>query len=153
MPLFENKNKLLPNLRWSFPNNATHGIIRAVIDFTKGPKPFNVRVYYATTLDNKRRDFRLVIGDPNNPGGGILHPVIWLNSESAVTRNETSTYGRYEVAFKRPAPAAGWVGFFLQFSFAGVEYSTNVITTETNIIPETYPFEDCTGDSCFGTLV
>lgn len=141
-------------MKWSFPNNSTHGVIRAQIDFTSSPKPFNVRVYYANTLDAKRRDFRLVIADPNHPGGSpILHPVIWLNSEKLVTRNETNTAGTYEVAFRRPAPNAGWFGFFLQFSFAGVEYSTNVITTETNIIPETYPFADCTADSCYGTLV
>lgn len=143
---------MLPNLKWSFPNNSTHGIIRAQIDLTKVAKPFNVRVYYAHTLDSKRRDFRLVIGDPNNPGGAILHPVVWFNSETIITRNETNTTGIYEVAFRRPTDGR-WLGFFLQFSFIGLEYSTNVITTETNIIPETYPFADCSQDSCYGTLV
>jgi hypothetical protein len=99
----------------------------------------------------KRRDFRLVIGDPKNPGQGILHPVIWLDSTSVVRVNETSTMGEYEVAFERPI--SGWFGFFLQFSFKGVDYSANTITTETNIIPETYPFDDCTLESCYGTLV
>jgi hypothetical protein len=79
--------------------------------------------------------------------------VIWLNSEKIINKTETDTTGTYEVAFRRPPNGGGWFAFFLQFSFTGLEYSTNVITTETNIIPETYPFADCSGESCYGTLV
>lgn len=100
---------------------------------------------------NFRRDFRLVVGDPNNPDGAVLHPVIWFDSEKIVKKIETDTVGAYEVAFQRPL--SGWFAFFLQFSFKGVEYSANTITTETNIIPETYPFDDCSGDTCYGKLV
>ena len=44
----------LPSVTWTRPNNDTHGIIQAVVDKTKGPSPFDVRAYYAQTLDNKR---------------------------------------------------------------------------------------------------
>jgi hypothetical protein len=33
--------------------------------------------YFFLNLSN-RRDFRLVIGDPNNPGRAIPNPVIWF---------------------------------------------------------------------------
>jgi hypothetical protein len=98
-----------------------------------------------------RRDFRLFVNNPADPGTAMPHPVIWLNSNKIVARNETDSAGQYVVAFQRPV--SGWFAFFLQFSFKGVEYSANTITTATNIIPDTYPFDDCTLESCYGTLV
>ena len=46
-------------LSWSKSNNATHGIIEATVDIENGLVPFDVRVYYAKTIDNKR--FKLKI--------------------------------------------------------------------------------------------
>jgi hypothetical protein len=91
-----------------------------------------------------------VIADPNKPGGGVLHPVIWLNTNKIRT-TQTTTSITYEAAFVRPA--TGWFAFFIQLSFEGLENSVNQVTTETNIIPETYPFEDCYKESCYGKLV
>jgi hypothetical protein len=48
---------------------------------------------------------------------------------------------------------SGWFAFFIQLHFPGVEDTFLDVTTETNIIPETYPFPDCSGESCYGTLV
>jgi hypothetical protein len=31
-----------------------------------------------------RRDFRLVIGDPNHPGKAIPNPVIWLTNDVVI---------------------------------------------------------------------
>jgi hypothetical protein len=31
-----------------------------------------------------RRDFRLVIADPNNPGKAIVNPVIWLKGDVVI---------------------------------------------------------------------
>jgi hypothetical protein len=36
------------------PNNSTHGVIRARVDKFNGPRPFDVEVYYANTLDDKK---------------------------------------------------------------------------------------------------
>jgi len=44
----------LPKVSWSRPNNSTHGIIECIIDTSVGPTPFDVKAYYAKTLDNKR---------------------------------------------------------------------------------------------------
>ena len=68
------KKEALPIVRWDRATNATHGVMRAFVDLTTGRKPSEVKVYFARTLDNKRRDFRLVIGDPNDPKKAIPHP-------------------------------------------------------------------------------
>ena len=88
----------MPSLKWTKTSNNTHGYIRATVDFSVGPKPMSVLGYRARTLNNKRfvrkntlflfnlvcndnrRDFRLLIGDPNNPGKAIVNPVIWLQN-------------------------------------------------------------------------
>lgn len=77
--------------------------------------------------------------------------VIWQTTKTGLSQNETSTKINYKAAMLRPI--TGWTGFFIQFSFASIDNTVIQVTTETNIVPETYPFEDCTLDSCIGTLV
>lgn len=48
------KNKPLPDLKWSFANNASHGVIEATVNIENGLTPIDVKAYYAKTLDNKR---------------------------------------------------------------------------------------------------
>ena len=48
------QKKPLPIISWNRPNNATHGVIMAVVDILNGLKPSEVKVYYAKTLNNKR---------------------------------------------------------------------------------------------------
>jgi hypothetical protein len=98
-----------------------------------------------------RRDFRLLIGDPKNPTQPIPHPVVWESITNIIAKNETTDRIVYKAAFLKPI--SGWLGFYFQFSFAGLESSVLEVSTEANIIPETYPFDDCTLDSCFGKLV
>ena len=46
-----------------------------------------------------------------------------------------------------------YFGFFIQFSFQGLQSSVIEITTETNVIPETYPFPDCNKIKSFLLLI
>jgi hypothetical protein len=48
---------------------------------------------------------------------------------------------------------SGWEGFFIQATFPGPDGTELELTTETQIIPDTYPVDDCSGASCIGTLV
>ena len=41
-----------------------------------------------------------------------------------------------------------WTAFFLEFNYDGLD-----LTTGLNIIPNTFPYEDCCGESCNGVLV
>ena len=63
----------------------------------------------------------------------------------------TNDFIIYEIAY--PKPLSGWFGFFMQLSFPGVEGAESIVTTETNIIPETFPYEDCYREGCGGVLV
>lgn len=168
-------------------SNQTHGYIQATIDYSVGPKPIKVVGYHARTLSKNRyfqlsptcsygsfsheirRDFRLAIADPNNPGKAKLNPVIWF-TQSVKTevsfcevlhwpddflhlfcQLETPSTIVYSLTIERPL--TGWEGFYIEATFPGVQ-STNIqLTTETQIIRDTYPASDCHGTSCMGTLV
>jgi hypothetical protein len=73
------KNQPLPKLQWTKTSNNTHGYIRATVDFSVGPKPISAYGYHARTLNDKRRDFRLLIGNPANPKKAMANPVFWFN--------------------------------------------------------------------------
>ena len=52
--VLSSKKAPLPNLKWTRPNNSTHGVIRARVDKLNGPRPVDVVAYYAKTMDDKR---------------------------------------------------------------------------------------------------
>ena len=64
----------MPKLTWTRPNNITHGITEAVVDIINGPAPSEVKIFYAKTLPDNRRDFRLVVGSPSDPTKAVPHP-------------------------------------------------------------------------------
>lgn len=50
-------------------------------------------------------------------------------------------------------PKDGWEGFFIQVVFLGPDDTVLELTTETQIIPDTYPTTDCHEEGCWGKLV
>ena len=50
-------------------------------------------------------------------------------------------------------PTSGWEAFFIQANFPGPDGTVLELTTETVIIPDTYPTGDCYRIGCVGTLV
>ncbi len=50
-------------------------------------------------------------------------------------------------------PDGHWDGIFMQLTFPGPQNISLNLTTETLIIPNTYPVGPCTGDQCYGTSV
>ncbi len=79
--------------------------------------------------------------------------MVWESSSKILSVNATATRITYRAAMLKPNPIGGWLGFFIQLSFKSIENSVIQVTTEANIVPETWPFEDCTLDGCRGTLV
>lgn len=143
------KGSLLPKLTWTRPNNSTHGTITATITLIPSLlKPFKVQCWYAITKTFKR-DFRQVVLKPD----GTLTPnsVKWIATQENINVRMRKNELIYSKSFERPRNL--WLGFFLEFSFQGLQGSKNVVTTEINIIPEFYPFEDCTRSNCVGSLV
>ncbi|CAF1051330.1 unnamed protein product [Rotaria magnacalcarata] len=144
------ENRPFPSLHWNKTSNNTHGYIRAVVDFSYGPKPISAFGYHARTLNDQRRDFRLLIADPNHPGKATPNPVIWFRAP-VVTEGQTSTTIAYSLTIE--SPSSGWEGFFIQINFAGPDGTILELTTETQVIPDTYPTADCFNEGCFGSLV
>ncbi|UJR29763.1 hypothetical protein I4U23_017311 [Adineta vaga] len=140
----------LPKLQWIKSSNNTHGYIRATVDFSSGPKPISAIGYRARTLDDKRRDFRLLIGNPSDPKKAMANPVFWF-STNLVTEEETKSTIVYSLTIENPT--SGWEGFLIQVNFPGPDGSVLELTTETQIIPDTYPTGDCHDEQCLGTLV
>ncbi|KAH9499584.1 hypothetical protein Btru_074198 [Bulinus truncatus] len=130
-----------PEIKWVRSQNSTHGQI--VVTSTIPPK--EVTVFHAQTLDDKRRDFRLFTANPKT-GDALIHPVIWF-SRSPTKISDT----QYVAVLEKPA--MGWAAFFIELKFPGQKGSTMDFTTEVNIVPDTFPFPDCSGTSCLGTLV
>ncbi|XP_059147465.1 autocrine proliferation repressor protein A-like isoform X3 [Physella acuta] len=135
------ENVPYPAVNWTLSQNSTAGSIEV---HTSVP-PTQVTVFHAKTLDGKRRDFRLVIADPNT-GKALVHPVLWF-SRSATQVSPTHYIG--EVL----KPQVGWAAFFIQLHFEGVKGSTLEFTTEMNIVPDIFPYSDCSGEACHGSLV
>ncbi|CAF1507531.1 unnamed protein product [Adineta steineri] len=143
-------NQPLPKLQWIKSSNNTHGYIRATVDFSVGPKPISAYGYRARTLNDKRRDFRLLIGNPADPKKPMGNPVFWFNTE-LVKKIETNTTIVYSLTIENPND--GWEGFFIQVNFPGPNGTVLELTTETQIIPDSYPTNDCHDEQCAGSLV
>jgi len=93
----------------------------------------------------------LIIADQDNPGKVKPHPVIWKPNYKIIEIEKTENTIIYTAAFLKPY--SGWLGFYFQLTFPGLEDTDLEITSETNIIPETFPFDDCYRESCLGQLV
>jgi hypothetical protein len=56
----------------------------------------------------------------------------------------------FDIKASLEIPFSGWLGFFIEFEFKGVEGKVLKLSTETNIIPSFYPFDDCYKEKCIG---
>lgn len=130
-----------PTIKWSLSQNETAG---KIVMWTS-EAPMDVTVYHARTLSDKRRDFRMFIFN-NATGKAMLNPVLW-HSRAANRLSPT----HYEAELLRPPE--GWAAFFIQVKMNGVRGSFLEFTSEVNIVPDVFPFADCFGGACFGTLV
>lgn len=135
-----------PNYVWSKTDNGT-----IIFECDASTPPSSVKAWVAYTIDgNKRRDFRLVaLMPPNNQPG--LHPVLWMGFDMQPTSTTPSTIS-YE-AWVAP-PATGWVGFVIEVQWpTGIQGSTFRVSSAPSILPDTFPYDDCTGMACKGELL
>ncbi|XP_061192028.1 autocrine proliferation repressor protein A-like [Saccostrea echinata] len=131
-----------PKMTWKREFTKNGGKITLMTD--RSPK--TVDVFYARTIDGKRRDFRLLVASPDDPRKPYPHPVIWFNDRPQDLGNNTFV-AEYD------NPPEGWLAFFIQVSFDGVSDARLEFTTEAQIIPDTFPFPECHGSGCRGSLV
>ena len=62
-----------------------------------------------------------------------------------------------------PPPNGKWTAFFVDLEYENMESSKRLgwpinlghfeFTTSVSVVPNTYPYPECYGDSCFGKLV
>lgn len=132
----------LPILSWKKEYTSCGGriILKSNI------KPQSVQIYHAATLSSKRKDFRMYVLSPTFPYYPVFNPVKWFR-KNATRLSDNTFVAEFE------NPREGWRAFFIEVTFPGLKNSTLTFTTETVIIPDTYPFSDCHGVSCRGHLV
>jgi len=130
----------IPAMSWTRAANAVGGSIVVHIPET----PISVVAYSAPSITADRRDFRMhSLDDTMNPAPSNI---VW--TESPVTDLGA---GSYSVEFD--TPATGFLCFFIKVRLAGPNGREYILSTEANILPPSFPFADCSGSQCQGTLV
>ena len=137
----------LPEVSWRFEN--ADNIAR--VYFTSDMEPIEVTLWHSTTLrDNPKRDFRLIAGpDPDNPTPQFI---FWAKrTVQDLSKNNTFTYmGSIN------EPTVGWSGCFIEASYQlRIKGETRVfqVSSQVNIVPNTFPYADCSKETCKGKLV
>lgn len=156
-----------PELSWTIDRPSGAITVRQAV----GSPPVKVELWRAQTCDGRRRDFR----KHNNDRGadcaacGVDHSGLFGPMEDPLSvafghcENTAVTWSSTELPSKHPgiwvaeveAPqTGGWAAFFVSFEFDGPSpvhddsVENYVMTTEVSVVPDTYPFEDCT--NCTG---
>jgi len=146
------ENKPRPSLTWSIDN------VTGALTMETMTRPEHVYLRHAHTLPSQsgtRKDFRLIRANIDCPSmfqvkGQCIQPVLWAGEKIA----PTSTKGaKYTYTASLPAPEKGYVAFFLEAKFPGVDIVPFTFTTETSIVPLGFPFPPCYGEGCLGKLV
>ena len=137
-------NYKLPQTNWTFENAGNI----ARINFWTDTDPVEVVLWHATTLpENPKRDFRLFAGpDPNYPTPQLI---LWR-------KKETTVVGKHSYMGEVNQPEVGWTGCFIEATYSfkiNGEIRVFQITSQVNIIPNTFPYPDCRGAGCKGKLV
>lgn len=135
-----------PEMRWVMGADEKSGNITVFCS----EAPTKVMVRHADTLDGKRRDWRLLTGQKPCPfvevSGACVHPVLWHEADPVKVDDLTYTYTMDVVPDR-------WRAFLIEVEFRGDGVFPYVFTTQVNIIPDTFPFPNCSGDGCTGTLL
>lgn len=148
-----------PKLDWSI--STLDGSIAVNTYGSAAQQPSRATLRFVTTLDNKRRDFRLVSGNtPANPctegipvnffGSACIRPIIWVGEDIAPSAL-TAAGGKY-IASQPLAPNGLWRAWLLELEYPA-PHATNssnviIITTQVSVFPNTYPFPACAGAQC-----
>ena len=128
-------------------------------------------MWYATTCNHKRRDFRIVnIDDPCHCGIGPVGVIAGkigycLNIKILWSKTvlEPTVPGGNVYKARMPMEKDGkWSAFFIDVTYEKnstlqawpkTEPGYLEFTTEVSIWPDTFPYSDCSGAECYGTLL
>lgn len=139
------RDTVRPSYTWSLDPSTQQ------ITLVTSTPPKAVSVQY-TTITTKLRDFRDVVGEDTaeicliKVLGGCLRFLLWT---AGTPKTLNSTTFVTDVS----SPAVGWTGFYIQVTFANPGADDFIFATPASVLPYGYPFQDCSGVGCNGTLV
>lgn len=161
----------MPSPVWSISPDT--GDITASVVYPAGissPALANVTMWSAATCTKgatgKRRDFRYSSRD-DPCECGVASDGDCLNLEAfswVATQLQPNERGEY-VAHMEANPSGAWTGFFIDFTFEKPALPSGLgtwpvlepgcldFTTQVSVWPNTFPFEECFGVECYGTLL
>jgi len=139
-----------PNFTWTIdPNN---GDITVWNDASIA-KPINVTMWAANSFwKHGNRDWRIIGGWPTQ----IPQKVIFYPTELKETSPGSSTWVAHQ-----DVPVQGWIAFLIEVFLPGVapfydpqRETVYRLTTQISIVPDNvWPYPDCNGAACLGTLM
>jgi PhoPQ-activated pathogenicity-related protein len=135
-------NQELPNIKWSLDDST--------INVETNTEPQKVLLWYAKTCDDQKKDFRILnLNSPCNCGFEYENYCTNLKTlykkEDISNKNISINKWSYSI----DNVEKGWINFFIE-----LEYKNKLsLTTESLVVPKTFPFEDCHNETCKGKLV
>ena len=134
-----------PQVSWVMEN------VTGTIELVTDTKPTSVKLWFATTIQDVRRDFRLVVASDNGTcpqgipvdlfGHNCLVPVIWVDEEIGPSSVDADGY---HYTLTQPLPPTGWRGFLADLTYPGpTEDLVFRFTSQASLIPQTRPFGPC----------
>ena len=163
------QNKPVPEISWSISGET--GEITATLT---GGEPETVYMWHSTTCNSVRRDFRVVsIDNPCEcgigPAGIIAGKVGYCpNKEVLWHKTELSPVSADGTVYKAAVSAdqnGKWSAFFIDVTYKATNNHSGLqawpytppgsleFTTEVSVWPNTFPYPDCHGAECYGTLL
>jgi len=149
----------IPHFNWTI--DTTTGDITVQSD----KRPKSVRLWHARTCNDKRRDYRMINNDDPCDCGLTVEDhclnlrILWVPEELEETSPGSLTW----IAHKTPPTDGRWRAFFVDLQFAAPSYKSSgwpvgedgtlEFTTSVSVVPDTFPFNDCSGEECLGQLV
>ena len=169
----------MPSPTWTISKET--GDITASVRYPEGvtaPALANVTMWSAATCTKgatgQRRDFRYSsLDDPCECGVASDGDCLNLEAFTWVAKElQPNEQGEY-TAHMDADPSGAWTGFFIDFTFEKPSAPSATapavkgglgtwpvnqpgcldFTTEVSIWPDTFPFEECSGTGCYGTLL
>jgi PhoPQ-activated pathogenicity-related protein len=169
-----------PMINWTIAEGSGDIVVRLL---TPAHTPIKVSVWSATTANGRRRDFRLLNGDNQTQcraDGGLFVKNMCANPKVLWKRRtlERGADGTWTATMAPPGDGK-WGAFFVHFEFEGpdeeeagkvgageppprlqrrLDWPISVdghyqMTTSVSVVPQTFPFADCHGEGCLGSLV
>jgi PhoPQ-activated pathogenicity-related protein len=129
-----------PHMEWVKNETDTGGQIVLLSPTT----PLSITSFYSQSIVPDRRDWRSTA--MNSDGDFVDTNVIWLEKP-------VEDLGNNYYRVQHDNPPEGYLAFFIKVGYPGPDGRVLYFTTEANIIPYTWPYADCSGSECQGTLV